>query len=100
MNGIRAQVLTAVAYQPTMLFVPTQLGAIMAALHVILMMMGLLLFKLTPFIWLFSLGGFWILTAIYTAKDPHLATVMVAVGQSKHRSRNIIRMSEGVKYVP
>jgi len=100
MNGIRAQVLTAVAYQPTMLFVPMQLGAIMAGLHVVLMMMGLMLFKLTPFVWLFSLGVSWIVTAAYTAKDPHLATLLVAIGQSKRKSKNLIVLSEGVKYVP
>jgi hypothetical protein len=100
MSDIRSGILTAVSYNPTILFLPIEMAGGLLGIHVILMLMGLIILKLSPFVWLITLVISWSVTAGFAANDPHLATVLRAIGLSKRSSRNIIPITSGVKYVP
>lgn len=100
MKPLTTQVLSAVAYHPTMLFIPVELAGMNIAVNVALMLLCLKIFNLSPAIWLLTIVGAWIAMAIAHTRDAHTVTLMRARGSFKQHSTNIVPTDEGVKYVP
>lgn len=92
-------ILTAVAYPPTMLFVPVELAGGNVAFNIILMVIGTVILDLSPLIWLFTAVAGHAILLVLSFREPHIVSMMRAIGTSKHQSRNIVK-SEGMKYVP
>ena len=100
MNQLTTKVLSAVAYHPTMLFIPVELAGMNIAINVALMLISLYMFDLSPVIWLFTIIGAWVAMAIAHSRDPHGVQMLKAIGTFKRNSINLVPTDDGVKYVP
>lgn len=100
MKALQAQILNAVAYHPTMLFIPVELAGMNIVIHAALVGLGVVVFKISPVIWLFSVAGVHGVLAVLHSRDSHLVTLGRAIGSFPRRSRNLVPTTEGVKYVP
>lgn len=92
-------ILTAVAYPPTMLFVPVELAGGNVAINIMLMVFGTVILDLSPLIWLFTSVAGHVILLVLSFREPHIVMMMRALGTSRQQSRNIVK-PEGVKYVP
>ena len=92
-------VLNAVAYPPTMMFVPVQLAGLNIGINVGLMMLGMAAADIPPIPFLVIAIAGHVAMATWSARDAHLVTLAKAIGMRKQSSRNIIP-ARGVKYVP
>lgn len=99
MRRFSSPILNAVAYPPTMLFVPVELAGMNAAINAVLMLVGTASFEIPPFIWLFTGIGIHIFLIGVTSRDAHIVSVLKATGMARRKSTNIVP-SRGVKYVP
>lgn len=100
MSGLRSTILRGVAYPPTMLFVPFELTGMNVAFNITLMLICLVIFDLTPIIWIISLVVTQVFLIVMASRDAHIVTVLRAIGSFKKTSKNIVPTDEGVKYVP
>lgn len=92
-------VLHAVAYPATMVFVPVELAAANIALNVAAMLISMVTYDITPFLWVITTIGGHLTLLFMCSKEPHLVSLMRCIGRVKQRSRNIIS-TRNVKYVP
>lgn len=99
MNRLESAILQAVAYQATVLFVPPQLAGINVAVNMSLLMTAVAVFDFNPLLFMITLIVGHIALIVASVREAHLVTLLQAIGQKKHSSKNIIS-SEGVKYVP
>lgn len=95
-----AAVLTAVAYPPTMMFVPVELAAVNIGVHGALWMIVTLLGIMGPIPLLCSLILAHVLFAVMAGRNPHIVSMAKAIALSKNRTRNLIPEPDGAKFVP
>lgn len=92
-------VMKAVAYHPTVLFIPPELAGLNVAAHVMLMMIVVAVLDWSPIGPFVSAIVCHVLLIFAYMRDNHIVSLARAIGGSKHRTRNIIP-TEGVRYVP
>ncbi len=99
-TSLRTPLMPAVAYAPTMLFVPVALAGANIAVNVSFMLIGLAVIKLTPVIWLptLVLGHFGLMIA--HSREPHIVPLGQAMSRFKRTSKNLNGVKGGIKYVP
>jgi type IV secretory pathway VirB3-like protein len=99
MNHLESAIREAVAYPPTLLFVPVELAGLNLAVHIGFMLLAFIAFGISPAIWLVSAVVCHIVLIVLSSRDAHIVNYAKAIGRSKPKSENIVP-SEGVKYVP
>jgi hypothetical protein len=93
-------VLKAVSYPSKLLFAPYKMGAIMLALNCTGMIFLIGLFDINPlYCVLFAIGCHVGLIAV-GEKEPHITNVLRAWTYGQRRTKNIIKIKKGNKFVP
>lgn len=99
MKRYASPVLKAVAYPPTMMFVPVELAVLNMGVNAVFLAISNSLISLPPIIWLGTAIVGHILLIGVVSRDAHIVGVLRAIAQAKRSSQNIIP-ARGVKYVP
>jgi hypothetical protein len=100
MAVLRIPVLSAVAYTPTMLFVPIEMAGVNIAVHVCFMLLSLGLLGLSPVLFLPTLVAGHLLMMVLHSRDPHLVSLGRARASWPQSSQNLAGVAGGVKFVP
>lgn len=96
---MREGILKAVANPPKILWAPAMPAMINLFLQMPLMFMSIGIFDLNPLIFLISIISVHAAIAIYSAKEPHIATMMQAYGETRRVTRNLYKV-KGSKFEP
>jgi hypothetical protein len=100
MAELRASIYQSVASPKQFLWAPLELGIINIVLSLVVMLLCIGVFGLTPFICVPILViGHAILVGLGT-RNPHIVTTIRASGKYPASRKNITALSSGVKYVP
>ncbi len=92
-------VFQAVAYPPTMIYIPVELAGANVGLNVAMMLVSMVTFDITPLFWLITTIIGHVVLMFVCSREPHLVMLMRCIGGVKQRSRNLIG-TRNVKYVP
>jgi hypothetical protein len=93
-------VMRAVSYPSKLLFAPYKIGAIVLALNCTGMVFLISMFKVNPlYCVLFAIGCHIALIGV-GEKEPHLTNVLRAWSYGQRRTKNIIKLKKGNKFVP
>lgn len=94
------RLLIAVANPKQFLFAPFELAIVNIVLSVLIMVVAIVIFGLTPF-WAMPplIVGHGLLVVLGT-RNPHLTTTLQATGKYPMMKPNRLRVRKGVKYIP
>lgn len=100
MLDLKAEVYMVVAMPKQFLWAPFEMAIVNIVLSLAFMLMGIMIFQLTPFVALIPLVlGHVALIGIGT-RNPHLTTYLQATGKYPPRRRNLQKVHDGAKFVP
>ena len=96
---IRNNILTAVAYAPTLFFVPRELAIMNIAVNMILMLMAIVLELAPPLVFMATIVTGHAVFAMLSFREPHIVNLARAVGKARNSTSNLVR-SRHTKFVP
>lgn len=94
------RLLIAVANPKQFLFAPFELAIVNIVLSVVIMIIAIVIFGLTPFWAIPPLVIGHITLIVLGTRNPHLTTTLQATGKYPMSKPNRMRVRKGVKYVP
>lgn len=99
-NLLRAPILRAVAEPPLLFMVPVPIFGVNIAVAFCVMTSCIVLFEMSPLVGFFALFAGHCVAAAVSARDPHIATKLRAMGKPKPKTLNIVPARRGAKYHP
>jgi hypothetical protein len=101
MSDIRAGIYQVVASPKQFLWAPFEMAIINIVMGIMIMLLCITVFNLTPFFAIIPLIGGHVTLLVLGTRNPHLFTTLKAMGKyPPSRKRNLSPVKVGVKYVP
>ena len=98
-KNLKVPVMSALAYPPTMAWVPMELAALNFIGNMAFMAFGIVFFNMSPLFFMGTTLGLHIFFIFVAVKEPHIVTISKARGKHKTSTVNLAPTGN-VKYVP
>ena len=94
------RIMRAITTPPQVFWVPIELFGLNLAFTIMIWVLSVAMFDLSPVWAIYYIAISHAILATYGAREPHLVTILKAIGNSSRPTVNLIKAEKGNKFVP